>query len=46
MLGWMQKRIQIIIKPLLNTQVVYHVDKFRVFFYWSRDHGPGMKTSY
>ena len=30
----------------LNTQIVFHVDKFRVFFFWSRDHGSGMMTSY
>ena len=29
----------------LNTQIAYHEDKFRVFFYWSRDHGLGMMTS-
>ena len=30
----------------LNTQIALHGDKFRVFFYWSRDHGRGMMTSY
>ena len=30
----------------LNTQIAWHGDKFRVFFYWSRDHGRGMMTSY
>ena len=30
----------------LNTQIEKHRDKFRVFFYWSRDHGRGMMTSY
>ena len=30
----------------LNTQIVWHVDKFRVFFYWSCDHGRGMMMSY
>ena len=30
----------------LNTQIVQHVEKFRLFFYRSCDHGHGIMTSY
>ena len=30
----------------LNTQIAQQGDKFRVFFYWSRDHWRGMMMSY
>ena len=33
-------------KHRLNTKIAQHGEKFRVFFYWSRDHGRGMMTSY
>ena len=30
----------------LNTQIGQHVEKFRLFFHRSRDHGRGIMTSY
>ena len=46
MLGRMQKGIQMI-KPLMKyPNYVARIEKFRVFFYRSRDHGRGIMTSY
>ena len=46
MLGWKQKRIQIIKPSIKYPNCVARRKNLEFLFYWSLDHGRGMMTSY